>query len=567
MRMPFVGKALFAWATIRAAAVGMRLGRRLPRSVALAAMGALNVPAAAEPPYPEVPIMVASNPAVFRDIFLSSSSGVVRVAVLGDSQETCPGQWGRHYIMQINALMARSFGPVSETMLFSPEWWWSDPAWLATSAAFGEAPPPAEVADSQLLPGMSPRALVPATSGGGPFVTVFLPRAQEAITDELRDQPWFVEGTPVVADVLVAKRSSASQLAWESAPTTMTVPDATAAAVAAGSWSILPYGADGRVDWYSTPPLSAVNGGQVQLRLVGAGQEPVDCLGVRYRAVGESRGVVVHSFSKGGMRIADFLSQHGSSGEAFRAIAPHIVVLHWGANDSTWTSTAQWRQSLLDTISAIRSAAADPMLPIIIAGDPPRYDVPADSPFLEFAAVAADLALGDPRVLALNLRRAEEEAFAWDADLNLAMADLAHYRPHGQRMLAYAFVGSLLEGLGIPMHGVAAGASWRDAFYPLGASCTIDFPCHRLVEEEAVLAGRPWTSGTDCSDLDGDSLPDVCVSPGSPDINADGTVNGADLLAVLGAWGQSGAAADCSNDGTVNAVDLAMVINAWGTAG
>ncbi len=551
--MPFVGRRLSAWVASPAASLGCLLG--------------WSSHGAAEPPYTEVPIVVALDPSVFRDLLLSSSSGVVRMMVLGDSQETCPGQWGRHYVMQANALMARTFGPVSETMLFSPEWWWSDPAWLATSAAFGEAVPPAEVTDAQLLPGMAPRAMVPTATGGGAFVTVFLPRAQEAITDELKDQPWFVEGTPVVADVLVARRSSSSELAWESAPTTMTVPDAAAPVVSGGSWPILPYGTDGRVGWYSTPPLSTGSREQVQLRLMGASQEPVDCLGVRYRAVGESRGVVVHSFSKGGMRIADFLSQHGSCGETLRTVAPNVVVLHWGANDSTWTTSAQWRQSLLDTIGALRSAASDPALPIIIAGDPPRYDVPPDSPFLEFPGVAAEIAMSDPHVLALYLRRAEEEAYGWDASLNLAMADLAHYRPHGQRMLAYAFVGSLLEGLDIPMNGVASGQTWRDAFYPLGASCTIDFPCHQLVEAEAQLAGRPWSSGADCADVDGDGVSDVCLAPGSPDINGDGAVNGADLLAVLGAWGQTGSAADCSNDGIVNAVDLAMIINAWGTAG
>lgn len=511
--------------------------------------------------------MAASDPVAFRDLLLSSSSGVVRIVVLGDSQETCPGQWGRHYIMQANALMARTFGPVSETMIFSPEWWWSIPAWLATSAAFGDTPPEPEVADSLLLPGMSPRALVPASSGGGAFVTVFLPRAQEAISEELADQPWFVEGSPVVADVLVARRAAPSALAWELAPTSLTVPDGTAPVSASGSWPVPPYGVDDRVGWYSTPPLEAASGEQVQLRLVGAGEQPVDCVGVRYRSTGASRGIVVHSFSKGGMRITDFLSQHGSCGEALRAVAPHIVVLHWGANDSSWTTAAQWRQSLLDTIAALRTAVSDPALPIIIVGDPPRYDVPADSPFLEFPAVAADIAMSDPRVLALNLRRAEEETYGWDESLNLAMADLAHYWPHGQRMLAYAFVGSLLEGLGIPMEGVGLGQTWRDAFYPLGASCTIDFPCHRLVEVEAQLAGRPWSDGADCADTDGDSVADICVAPSSSDINGDGTVNGADLLSVLGAWGQSGSAADCSNDGIVNAVDLAMVLNAWGTAG
>lgn len=47
------------------------------------------------------------------------------------------------------------------------------------------------------------------------------------------------------------------------------------------------------------------------------------------------------------------------------------------------------------------------------------------------------------------------------------------------------------------------------------------------------------------------------------DINNDGTVNVDDLLAVVNAWGDSGAA-DVTLNGVVNVDDLLMVINDWG---
>ena len=44
----------------------------------------------------------------------------------------------------------------------------------------------------------------------------------------------------------------------------------------------------------------------------------------------------------------------------------------------------------------------------------------------------------------------------------------------------------------------------------------------------------------------------------------DGTVNGADLGALLAAWGWSGGAADLDCDGSVSGSDLAILLAAWG---
>ena len=49
------------------------------------------------------------------------------------------------------------------------------------------------------------------------------------------------------------------------------------------------------------------------------------------------------------------------------------------------------------------------------------------------------------------------------------------------------------------------------------------------------------------------------------DIDGSGTIDAADLAAVLGAWGAcSGCAADVNGSGTVDASDLAAVLGGWG---
>lgn len=522
----------------------------------------------AEPPYTEVPAVACANPEVFRSVLQASQSRCVRVIVLGDSQETCPGGWGAHYIPHLNAVFARSFGPASESILFEPEWWWSEPSWLGTSAVFNPSAEAPQVAESSLLPGMTARVLAGPAASATTFASVFLPEASACVSEELRLTPWCTGVEGVVAEVLVARRAASSQLAWSFAPTPASSPDASASqTLAEGEWEIPARAGKTDLQWVSTPLLSIPSGLHAQVRLSSGDGLPVDCLGVRYRSGSAAHGIVVQGLSKGGMRIGDFIDDFAGSGEALRAIDPSIVVLHWGANDAGLTSVPEWRANLMKVIATLRAESGDPLLPIIIAGDPPRNGITADAPFHEFPAVAAEVALSDPALLALNLRRVEEECFGWDAELNLGSADGVHYLPHGQRMLAHAFVGTLLEGIGLPMSGVDAGRSWREVFYPLGAACTVSFPCHAVVEVEATRAGVPWTLGADCSDADDDGAPDICIQPGSPDINGDGIVSGADLTQLLSAWGTSDPAADCSNDGIVGGADLSLVLSAWGTAG
>jgi hypothetical protein len=53
-----------------------------------------------------------------------------------------------------------------------------------------------------------------------------------------------------------------------------------------------------------------------------------------------------------------------------------------------------------------------------------------------------------------------------------------------------------------------------------------------------------------------------CVSG---DIDCNGVVDGADLAALLSAWGQPGGPADLNGDGTVDGQDLATLLGSWGS--
>jgi len=48
------------------------------------------------------------------------------------------------------------------------------------------------------------------------------------------------------------------------------------------------------------------------------------------------------------------------------------------------------------------------------------------------------------------------------------------------------------------------------------------------------------------------------------DINGDGTVDVADLLELIAAWGHSNSPADVNNDGLVDVSDLLELVGSWG---
>ena len=74
----------------------------------------------------------------------------------------------------------------------------------------------------------------------------------------------------------------------------------------------------------------------------------------------------------------------------------------------------------------------------------------------------------------------------------------------------------------------------------------------------AIVVAPPSTS-----DANGNLVPDEC-EPVAGDLNGDGAVNGADLAALLAAWGEcGGCAADLDGNGSVGASDLAILLAAW----
>jgi hypothetical protein len=65
------------------------------------------------------------------------------------------------------------------------------------------------------------------------------------------------------------------------------------------------------------------------------------------------------------------------------------------------------------------------------------------------------------------------------------------------------------------------------------------------------------------TDTNSDGVPDECAPPCAADLDASGAVDGADLAALLGAWGTP--AGDIDGNGSSDAADLAALLGAWGS--
>lgn len=514
--------------------------------------------------YPQVPIVASQDPSFLRELLLSSNTGIVRIGVFGDSQEASPTAWGRHYIMEANALFAEAFGPVSETVVLQQNWWDTEPNWLAASHNLVRQPASQpQIPSVAVPPGMIVQARLGPADGVDAFHAVLMPNAERCVVTERIGSPWFLDGSNIVVDVLLSRRSTAGSLEWRGSIVPSTHPVHAAVPIAQGTLPGQPPSGDS-VGWVTTGMLPQPIDGFRQISILGADPVfPVDVLGARFRNASQSRGVVLDSFATGGAAIGDFVSMHGASGPVIAALGLNAAILHFGANDSYGSATA-WAQKLQQAIDLIRWAHGDPLFPILIVSDAHRRELPPWSDYDRLPGAAAAVATSNPRIIAFNMRRVHEQAFRWGDAQNLGLADAVHYQPHGQRMLARATVSTMLEAANIPVPGCAPGQSWNDRYHPLGGSCSVGWPCTVLVNADADSIGRPFFVGTDCSDADGDGDPDICHEAASPDINNDGTVDGGDLGILFSAWGLADPVSDITRDGMVNGEDLGLMLFFWG---
>ena len=122
---------------------------------------ALQAQQAALPDFTQVEYYWAQSPQRFQSLWQTARTQTLRIAILGDSQETSPTSHGYQYIPRLNFEMWTRFGNVPETPIegCSNYGAGSPPAdWLMRGVCSTPGPVATRLAAPQILPNMSPAA-------------------------------------------------------------------------------------------------------------------------------------------------------------------------------------------------------------------------------------------------------------------------------------------------------------------------------------------------------------------------------------------------------------------------
>jgi lysophospholipase L1-like esterase len=264
-----------------------------------------------------------------------------------------------------------------------------------------------------------------------------------------------------------------------------------------------------------TPPLNVLTGQQryIRVNVTGNTTDPaaaVQFVGARFLS-NNPTGLITDSFSAGGYSATSMTSLHANCGPVIAAGGYSCAWIMYGLNDqSTNTTAMQFQSNVQNVIAFVRSAAANPQLPIVLETNTMKVGETEES--RHYAGALLNIAQIDQNVLLINSRRVAEDRFNWGT-------------PGG---------GSEAQYLADGVHYTNAGA---EAIARSSIETILDY-------------------------FQGD--PGECLA----DTNQSGAVDIDDLLAVVNAWNWSGNPsahpADVTADGVVNIDDLLFIINSWG---
>lgn len=418
------------------------------------------------PLFGQVDYWWTQNPQRFQSLWQMARTQTVRIAVLGDSQETNPGGAGRDYIPQLSYEMWKRFGNVPETPVEGCSSYgggepWAD--WLLRGGCTTPGPSPTRLAPTQILPGpaMQPKAystLNGASNVNGEYFGQLTMLQQDAngIDPEAgipSTNNYFNPSGVIKARIFAATNASSGEIAYWAQPIDTTAPSFYAPVTTSGTLTLGLEAAQFAVKSGDTQPLDF--GGNHYLALQVAGTDDTkltDILGLRFFNETYPQGVVIDTLSQGGYEATSFLTNNGNAGALFQALGFHAAIIHYGANDSANGVSAQAFQSNIKAvIDLVRSWAADPTFPVILIPDVYYSNLTAanESEFDKYVGAALALAQADSNVMIINSRRLMDN-IGWNGTSGQAasfMIDGVHYTPLGAQVLAEAEVAALMGEL------------------------------------------------------------------------------------------------------------------------
>lgn len=411
--------------------------------------------------FSQIDYFYAQNPQVFQNLWQQAKTHTVRIAVLGDSQETSPGGHGSVYIPRLNYEMWKHFGNVPETPLEGCTFYgsgapWAD--WLLTGSCASPGPSPSRLAANQILPNMSPGAFSTLNGGiniNGEYYGQLTLLQQNALDVDPgaqipSDVDYFNTSGIVKAEIFAATNASSGEITYYAQPYTSGLPSYYAPTTLSGTLTLGLSSSTFAVSSGTTAALPYNSNLYMALQVAGTdNQQLTDILGLRYFNESYPQGVIVDTYSQGGYQTSSFLENNGDAGAIFQALDFQAVILHYGANDIGAGLSAQQFQSEEEAlISLVRSWVQTPSFPVILIADVYRTGLTASqqSQFDQYVGAQLAVAQADPNVMVINSRRLID-GLGWNATSGQSanfLVDGLHYTPYGGQVLAASEVAALM---------------------------------------------------------------------------------------------------------------------------
>ena len=417
---------------------------------------------AAPHPFNQVEYTYTQSSASFAALWLQAKTRTVRIALLGDSQETSPGGKGYVYMPRLNYEAWRRFGNVPESFVagygsYGDGAPWGD--WLLRGAAAAPGATPTRILPARQLPNISAAAHSAAAGDrniNGQWygqLTILHQDAASIAPEALvsTGTDYFCTGGSVRAEIFAASYPGSGEVHYIARPIDTNTANYYAVPSAEGTSTMGLDAVDYAIKSVTTPPLPYAGHRYLQLELLGSDDAALtDIIGVRFISDQCPRGIVIQGLSAGGLSAKDFIEKYGEAGDLFRAMGFDAAILHFGANDiGQGASAATFRADTETLIARIRAWTKDSNFPVILMSDPYRKGLtPAmEEEYDRYPGAQRAIAASDPHVLLVNSRRLMDDR-GWRADRPDRLAELleddVHYTPRGAIDLAEAEMGELL---------------------------------------------------------------------------------------------------------------------------
>jgi len=432
----------------------------------LAALGAIALqwpsPGSTQEAYPsfhDVDFFYAQQPQLFQALWQAAQTQTIRIAVLGDSQETSPGSHGFQYIPLLNYEMWKRFGNSPETPVVGCFYYGnSSPAtWLLAGQCAAPGPTASRLDSTQTLPNAQPMAFstlngaTNVTGGNRGQLTMLRPDASgvDPSAQIPTDASYFNTSGVVQARIYAATNVTSGEIGYQARPNVTSSVSYGAAVTTRGTLALGLQSPTFAIRSGETSALEFNGRPYLQLEVFGSSDNALtDVIGVRFINKTHPQGVVIDNFSLGGYTPSRFLEAHANAGQMFSAFGFHAAILHYGANQGGNVSAAQFRSDISAVISRVRGWVGNSEFPIILIADVYESTLPSVQLAEYDRYVGAQLAIAqsDPNVMVINARRLMEN-IGWNLRSGRSaefLADGVHYTGLGARSLSAAEVAAMM---------------------------------------------------------------------------------------------------------------------------